>query len=597
MAYSPVSRSSTNTTQGSLMSNDNQPLPPGWEMKLDPHTGWSFFVDHNNRSTTWTDPRLQDTGKVSQTLANGPSQESQKPLSLREGNVYYPQLRPGYIPIPVMHDGVENRQQHPFYSLHQPGMQRVRCDPISTQNRPQSPLRNFNRPQSPAWSSTEAQADRQGMGSPSQSGSPQGPSPPPSIAESQSHLSQSPSRQGSYSLPRGYIPIPVIHEGNVPWPPSHGFQQKPKTHYPQGTGDYQPHYPVFQKIQDERDSRPVQSTRATAKPISSREGSPIPNLSQSPATIKVLHAMEKPQVHQIPQPRDSPPKPPAENKPTSPTKEQLQGQIPIQVLLQERACKSPQQTAAPAREEEKVPTPIPMAPPEVTPVFTTPVPMPPPELTPAVPTPVPMPPPEVRPFVPTPVPMPPPEVRPFVPTPVPMPPPEVRPFVPTPVPMPPPEVTPVVPTTIPKPPPEVTPVPQEPVPEKVPEVPEPQHKHPGVLQVERILERVKALEQAVTGFQGSKNEKNYLILEEDLTKVLLALDSVDPEGRADVRQARKDGVRKVQKILETLEQKTSENSQCTQALDTASVLQNSMDTDNTVYRSSGTVEPASSLGH
>jgi len=38
-----------------------------------------------------------------------------------------------------------------------------------------------------------------------------------------------------------------------------------------------------------------------------------------------------------------------------------------------------------------------------------------------------------------------------------------------------------------------------------------------------------------------------------LTKELLALDSVDPEGRPDVRQARRDGVRKVQTILDELE--------------------------------------------
>ncbi|KAE8589545.1 hypothetical protein XENTR_v10017605 [Xenopus tropicalis] len=461
-----------------------------------------------------------------------------------------------------MHEGAESRQQHPFHALHQPGMQRVRCEPISTQNRPQSPLRNFNRPQSPAWSASETpQADRQGMGSPSLSRSPQGPSPPPSIAESQSHLSQSPSRQsaGSYPLPRGYIPIPVLHEGNAPRPPSQAFQTRPKNHYPQGTVDYQTHYPVFHKIQDERDSRPVpvQSTRTTAKPTSSREGSPVHNLSQSPATIKVLHAMEKPHVHQIPQPRESSPKPPAENKPTSPTRDQLQGQIPIQVLLQEKVCKSPPPTAAPTREEEKVPAPVPMAPPEIIPV------------------------------VPAPVPMPPPEVIPVVPAPVPMPPPEVIP-VPSPVPMPPPEVP---------------PVPQEPAPEKAAEVPEPQHKHPGVLQVERILERIKPMEQAVTGFRGRKNEKAYLILEEDLTKVLLALDSVDPEGRVDVRQARRDGVRKVQKVLEILEQKASENSQCSQGSDSAGGSQDSMDVDNTVYRSSGAtqnaqMEPAaSSVGH
>ena len=38
-----------------------------------------------------------------------------------------------------------------------------------------------------------------------------------------------------------------------------------------------------------------------------------------------------------------------------------------------------------------------------------------------------------------------------------------------------------------------------------------------------------------------------------MTKELLALDSVDPEGRPDVRQARRDGVRRVQNILDELE--------------------------------------------
>ena len=32
-------------------------LPPYWEMKRDPYTGWPFFVDHFNRTTTWDDPR------------------------------------------------------------------------------------------------------------------------------------------------------------------------------------------------------------------------------------------------------------------------------------------------------------------------------------------------------------------------------------------------------------------------------------------------------------------------------------------------------------------------------------------------------------
>lgn len=72
--------------------------------------------------------------------------------------------------------------------------------------------------------------------------------------------------------------------------------------------------------------------------------------------------------------------------------------------------------------------------------------------------------------------------------------------------------------------------------------------------MQQIVERVAKLEQDVKCFDGKKNDKKYLLLEELLTKELLALDSVDPEGRVDVRQARRDGVRRVQTILEELEQ-------------------------------------------
>lgn len=78
--------------------------------------------------------------------------------------------------------------------------------------------------------------------------------------------------------------------------------------------------------------------------------------------------------------------------------------------------------------------------------------------------------------------------------------------------------------------------------------------HPGLAKVQQIVGRVAKLEQEVKCFDGKKNDKKYLLLEELLTKELLALDSVDPEGRVDVRQARRDGVRRVQNILEELEQ-------------------------------------------
>ncbi|CAG8811471.1 28321_t:CDS:2, partial [Racocetra persica] len=34
---------------------DNAPLPPGWERRVD-HLGRTYYVDHNTRTTTWTRP-------------------------------------------------------------------------------------------------------------------------------------------------------------------------------------------------------------------------------------------------------------------------------------------------------------------------------------------------------------------------------------------------------------------------------------------------------------------------------------------------------------------------------------------------------------
>lgn len=38
-------------------------LPAFWEMKIDPTCGKPFFVDHQNRVTTWQDPRIAVTVK------------------------------------------------------------------------------------------------------------------------------------------------------------------------------------------------------------------------------------------------------------------------------------------------------------------------------------------------------------------------------------------------------------------------------------------------------------------------------------------------------------------------------------------------------
>ncbi|XP_056408021.1 BAG family molecular chaperone regulator 3 [Hyla sarda] len=484
----------------------SEPLPPGWEMKLDPHTGWPFFVDHNNRTTTWSDPRALD--KVNQMLSNGPS-----PEGLKCGNLYYPQLRPGYIQIPIQHEGLESRHQPPFLHMHQPGVQRVRSEPsgqrrpqspMTGPNRPQSPMTGPNQPQSPSWSPSESsQTDKQSgqvTGSLASRGSSQGQSPPLSEL---SGPSQSPGRQGTgrqgHQLPRGYIPIPVIHEGNIPRQSTHNVPQK--TLHPQS--ESQVHQPVFHRVQDERDSR------QPSKTVSSRESSPARTTPSPTAPVRV----------QIPIQRVSPPKSQLEVDPnnvsTVPVKKSSPTNVPVHVSI---TSTSPVQDSAssigPVQDSASSIGPVQASSPSSPPAqsnllrnFSAPISS---SCTEQEPTRI------------------------------------VD------------EDCRLFPENVEKEQ-QCSQILEERVTDAdVPpaEPAEPHSQHPGVQQIERILHRVQMLQEAVDNFQGSKNKK-YLMLEEYLTKELLALDSVDPEGRADVRQARRDGVRKVQNILETLEQKAN----------------------------------------
>lgn len=52
-----ASRISDKQPEYSANAKGEIPLPQYWEMKMDPFTGWPFFVDHHNRRTTWDDPR------------------------------------------------------------------------------------------------------------------------------------------------------------------------------------------------------------------------------------------------------------------------------------------------------------------------------------------------------------------------------------------------------------------------------------------------------------------------------------------------------------------------------------------------------------
>ncbi|NXB01156.1 BAG3 regulator, partial [Cnemophilus loriae] len=423
-----------------------------------------------------------------QSSANGPSRDSPKQPAAREGHVCYPKLRAGYIPIPVIHEGINGQQQHPCFSSPQPGPQRYKTEAVPTPGQAQPPLRGaYGVPESPARGPAEAAAaDKQCGQTPAAAAAAatHGPEPQsPGASDSPTVSPQTSGRPnaGSHPLPRGYIPIPVIHE-NMPRQPAQAYHQAQKTHYPAQQSEFQAHQPVFHKIQpEEREPKAARAQspfRVAQRGSSSRESSParVSTQMQPPAPIRVQTVVDRPQVSQQQVPAQEPPRPapPPEIKPDNkaalpPEMEAPSTYIPIQVTHQEPDPKQPPQKppAMAEKADKKAPSPAKAAPPQE------------------------------------------------------------------------------------------RPLPEDMALPKTMETGEPQ-KHPGVLKVEAILEKVQMLEQAVNSFEGKKTDKKYLMIEEYLTKELLALDSVDPEGRADVRQARRDGVRKVQTILEKLEQKAED---------------------------------------
>ncbi|XP_071402028.1 BAG family molecular chaperone regulator 3 [Centroberyx affinis] len=504
--YSPASDMNNMRTQSPIVAmanHNNDPLPLGWEVKIDPQTGWPFFVDHNNRTTTWNDPR-HDAKKVSQLSQNGPNippdpspQETQKTF-VRE--MKHPILRQGYVPIPVFHEGAELRQQqHPCFSYIQPALQNIRSE-----GRTPSPTPGLHcRPRSPLHSPSDA--------CPPELGKPC--SPVSQTAEVHAVPLHQPVRPSSTGLQAGYIPIPVIHEGG-------GGQVQPQAQinpsvYAQRV-PYSEHQQPFHRIQPEEwagHCGAMQPPREKASPIllpQHRDAAPIhlqPHMrSQSPIIAQVLG--ERPQAQQHVLTRDTPLK--VEQELLSSQHRPENSQFP-QSLHTEADSQKPQPPPQHPQQYQQ-PQQFQQAPPQTSQQFQQPEQLTQSQLQ--------------QPFQQPQQPEQPQQTANIT---VQIPPkPEAQDSAALPPPVPPVKV-------------EAEPVAQCP-------------SHPGLAKVQQIVERVAKLEHEVKCFDGKKNDKKYLLLEELLTKELLALDSVDPEGRADVRQARRDGVRRVQNILEELEQ-------------------------------------------
>nr|XP_018668513.1 BAG family molecular chaperone regulator 3 isoform X2 [Ciona intestinalis] len=74
----------------------NEPLPPGWEMRIDDRTNWPFFIDHNTQRTTWQDPR-----PVGGPQQNGTNQPRVIPVQhIHSGQQQFPMHNPTKMPQP-----------------------------------------------------------------------------------------------------------------------------------------------------------------------------------------------------------------------------------------------------------------------------------------------------------------------------------------------------------------------------------------------------------------------------------------------------------------------------------------------------------------
>jgi len=83
-------------------------------------------------------------------------------------------------------------------------------------------------------------------------------------------------------------------------------------------------------------------------------------------------------------------------------------------------------------------------------------------------------------------------------------------------------------------------------------------KDPKIAKLDKIKEEVDILLEKIENFQGKKKDKEYLYLDEMLTRHLIALDGIEPEGQTEIRQLRKESIKSVNRCLSLLDHKVTE---------------------------------------
>ncbi|XP_028162642.1 BAG domain-containing protein Samui isoform X2 [Ostrinia furnacalis] len=101
--------------------------------------------------------------------------------------------------------------------------------------------------------------------------------------------------------------------------------------------------------------------------------------------------------------------------------------------------------------------------------------------------------------------------------------------------------------------------PKQPTPPPQPK-PQPPSANDPITQILSIQTDVLNLMSEVENFTGTKKDKRYLFLDEMLTRNLIKLDNIETEGKENIRQARKEAIKCIQKCIAVLEAKAEKGS-------------------------------------
>jgi len=91
-----------------------------------------------------------------------------------------------------------------------------------------------------------------------------------------------------------------------------------------------------------------------------------------------------------------------------------------------------------------------------------------------------------------------------------------------------------------------------------PPPPPPPPANPKIAKLDKIKDDVEGLMEKIGNFKGCKTDKEYLYLDEMLTRHLISLDGIDPEGELEIRQLRKESIKSVNRCLSLLDRKVSD---------------------------------------